>query len=652
MSSTKIPKTIAKNFGHFTPQNFSLIEKAYLFARAKHKGQKRKSGSPFIIHPLKVAAGIARDNYGHITTVAALLHDTLEDTETTYGELNQQFGEEVANLVSGVTKISALRTKSKSLVLSDEEMFINQVDNYRKIILATVADIRVMIIRLYDRLDNISTLEWIKPEKRRFYARETIEIYAPIAERLGMGFLKGRLEDLSFPYAYPEEYEHFKPIAKQAYKNTSQLIDEITPVIIKRLKASRVRFYDIAGRAKHLYSLYFKIKQDNRDISTIFDIIALRIIVGSIEDCYKVLGLVHDLYTPLPNRIHDYIAQPKGSGYQSLHTTVKNEAKHIFEIQIRTREMHEIAEFGPAAHWGYKDRIITKNLKLAEKNRQEWLSELQKIRHISNEKDFIKQIKEEFFSKQVFIFTPKGKIIKLPTGACCIDFAYQIHSDLGNSCSGAKINGRIMPLSTQLRTGDMVEIITSKKTGPSRDWLKITKTSSAKHHIRNALRRKNYASLLHSGEIIISNLLRKYKLPRLEKNQVDHVLNQARMPYKDSTSALVAIGEGILNKFRFLKLLYPGFNSSQRKAKHLSKSSLATISSLKDIRHIFAGCCHPKASDNDLIGYLAKDHVIKIHKRSCKSIIDVDQRRLINIDWFLTIGQLIVTIGQEIAIVT
>ncbi len=631
MATRTIPQKLNIHIQRFSSTEKQLISRAYLFAREKHHGQKRKSGKPYITHPVNIASRIAQDNYDAPTVAAALLHDTLEDTGTTYDELAQTFSTEIANLVDGVSKIAALRAKSKALTLSNEEMFLKQVDNYRKILLAGASDIRVMIIRLYDRLDNVSTLQWIAPHKQQFYARETIEIYAPIAERLGMGVVKGQLEDLSFPYAYPDEYQQFIKVAKPAYQNPQKVINDVIPVIKTALDKAGIKYDSIAGRAKHYYSLFNKMKQ-GKSINNIFDIIALRIIVYSVEDCYKTLGIVHNLYEPLPGQIDDYIARPKESGYQSLHTTVSDTTGNVFEIQMRTVEMHEINEYGPAAHWSYKDGHTERNIRIAERNRKEWLDELGKIKNIHNKKELIQQIKEELFSRQVFVFSPKGKIVKLPSGSCGLDFAYQIHSEVGNACAGIKINNRLMPISTQLQTGDIVEIITSKKASPSPDWLKIVKTSSAKHHIRTALRTKNHDALVTSGEKIISEVLSKNRLPAFDRAKADTLVAQSNLPYQDLTAALIAIAEGALNKVRLVKVLHPDFSTTEhRKTAAAKTDDQPGIVALKHIRHVFAGCCKPSEQDHNIIGYLSKEHVIKVHRKNCRRISSVDKRRLIDL---------------------
>ena len=478
--SKELPFELSISLAGFKDLERAEISAAYLFAAKKHKGQLRKSGQNYIIHPIKVASYLAKNGYDKDCIIAALLHDTIEDTKTTHKEIAAKFGEEVANIVEGVTKISSIKIKNKAEIFSDDELFLAKVDNYRKILLASISDLRVIIIKLYDRLHNIETIEYLPKNKQKFYARETIGIFAPIAERLGMSVLKGRLEDLSFPYAFPDEYQEFIKIADSAYKNPQETIDQMIPKVEEILKKSNIGYSVVSGRAKHRYSLYKKL-EEKKDIALIFDIVALRIIVETEEECYRTLGTIHSIFQPLPGRIFDYIARPKKSGYQSLHTTARDELGNIFEIQIRTDKMHQHAEYGPAAHWNYKEEGSTKSA-------TEWLRELQKIDLTQDNRDLMNTIKEEFFSHQIFVYTPKGEIIDLPSGSTPLDFAYRVHSDVGDHCKGAKINGRLKPLDTKLITEDIVEILTDKKARPRRDWLEIAKTTGAKTKIRNYLR--------------------------------------------------------------------------------------------------------------------------------------------------------------------
>lgn len=616
-----LPLKIKKHLEDFSDKEKELILRAYLFAKEKHKGQKRKSGQDYIIHPVSVASYLAEDGNDVTSIVSALLHDTLEDTKTDKHEIEHKFGKDVAEIVNGITKISSIKIKDKPDFFTNDDLFLAQVDNYRKLLLATTSDIRVILIKLYDRLHNVETIKYLHPSKHEFYAIETIEIYAPIAERLGMGKLKGKLEDLAFPYAYPEEYRQFQRSAKKAYKDPQIVIDSLIPIVKEKLNKSGITFDSVSGRSKHLYSLFLKMK--DRDISTIFDIVALRVVVESEGDCYKTLGIIHSLYKPLPGRIFDYIARPKPSGYQSIHTTVKDTVGNVFEIQIRTKEMHCVAEHGACAHWHYKEGHT-------DKNKNEWLEELKKIEQIQNGEELIRTIKEELFSKKVFVFTPKGQIIDLPVGSTAIDLGYRIHTDIGNHCSGVKINGRLEPLKTALRTGDIVQIITSKNSSPSKDWLKMVITSGARTKINHFIREQNIEKYRNAGKVIFEETLQKYKLKALDPKEVEKALQKSRIAYNDFDSALAAVGERHLSKIRLIKVLYPGFTIKENKKEKTVSANKKSISSLKGIRHSYAGCCKPKEGDA-IVGYVTRSHIIKIHKKDCKKISSGDPLRFIKL---------------------
>jgi len=622
-----LPLKLRSSVSRFDSNERELIRAAYIFARTKHQGQRRRSGGPYIQHPLRVAVNLAIDHYDSACIIASLLHDTLEDTATTPEEIEQKFGPDVAMIVRGVTAVSAYKLKEKDKVFSDMEMYLSRVENYRKILLAAAADPRVIIVKLYDRLDNASTISSLPAQKQKFYARETIEIFAPLAERLGMGMLKGKLEDVSFPYAYPEEYQEFSKNTRPIYRNPASTVDKVKPKVEQLLDDAGINVISISGRAKHLFSLYKKIERKG-SLKAIFDIIALRVIVDSIESCYKTLGLIHTHFPPHPNRIHDYIARPKLNGYQSIHTTVADPEGNLFEVQIRTLEMHRHAEYGLAAHWEYKDE--KPKTKQSKQSTIKWLKEVEKIRMIEDKSELLGQLKGEFFSDQVFVFTPKGDIIDLPTGSTGLDFAYRIHSALGNRCSGIKINGRIVPIPTPLRTGDAVEVITSPKAKPSRDWLKIVKTTQAKHHIRNFLRESQSAALLARGLSILNKGLNYFRYPSLKKEELTRKIDnqKIRLPYKTLDKAIIALAENNISKVKLLKLLHPEIDNSEKRKRGSYQKTEDIPELLKGIRHTYANCCKAKDSRGQLVGYLTKDHIIKIHDRKCKRLANVDERRL------------------------
>lgn len=623
----QLPAKISTSIGRFNDEEKRLISEAYFFARKKHQGQKRRSGSPYISHPLQVGLDLIKDGADSATVAAGFLHDVIEDTDTQSAEIANLFGPEIEKIVSGVTKISALRIEHKQRIFSDEELFLSSVDNYRKILFATASDPRVIVIKLYDRLHNAKTLEWIPAHKRKFYARETIEIYASIAERLGMGKLKGELEDVSFPYAYPSEYRDFREKIKDVYKNPIHIIRKANPVVRQKIVEAGIKDFTISGRAKFNFSLYKKLKRKG-DIKYIFDIAAMRIIVATIPECYQVLGLVHALFQPLPNQIDDYIARPKDTGYQSIHTTVKDQDKNIFEIQIRTEEMHRFAEYGIASHWNYKESKYDNALK---KTSLEWIKELDKLKEVSKNSDFLERLNDQLFSDKVFVFTPKGEVIKLPRDSTPIDFAYHIHDNVGSHCFGAKINGHLLSLSTKLKTADTVEIITAKNVEPKNGWLDLAKTSHARHKIRAFLRQKQENSLFETGKRKLFSLLNKFNLPKVSDDQAEKSLSQSRLPFKSFKRALVSLADNSLAGIKFLKTLYPAFRIEQGKTKKLvQQPAKKELKSVESIRHQYAKCCKPKKTDK-IIGYISRSHIITIHKQDCPVLKNADPRRLLEV---------------------
>lgn len=477
---TKTPK-----IGNLIKDN-ETIRKAYDTAKLAHEGQKRRSGEPYFNHPLATAEYIAEWGLDETTIVSALLHDVAEDTNYSIDKIKEEFGEEVAFIVDGVTKLGKIKYRGVE----------RQVENLRKMILALSQDIRVIIVKLADRLHNMKTLDAVPPQKQKRIALETMEIYAPIAYRLGMQKISGELEDLAFPYIYPREYRWLIENTKEKYEEREKYIEKVKPVVAAALQKANVEVVTIDSRAKRYSSLYKKLLRYDMDVDEIYDLVALRIIVKNIEDCYATLGVIHNLWPPLPNRIKDYIALPKPNGYRSIHTTVFCIDNKITEIQIRTQEMHEEAETGIAAHWIYEQMKGTKaynekRAAIGEKKELEWVKQLRNWqKEFNNPEEFLESLKIDFFQDRIFAITPKGEVIDLPLGATPVDFAYQIHSEIGDSCTGARVNGKIVPLDYQLRSGDIVEIVTQKNKKPSESWLVFVKTSHARNHIRVALKTK------------------------------------------------------------------------------------------------------------------------------------------------------------------
>lgn len=471
-----------------------FIKKAYTFACSAHRNQLRATGEPFIVHPFEVAKILANDNHSAAVVAAALLHDVVEDTSIAKEKIQSEFGNEIADLVDGLTKLQKIKIK-KSWLFSINPLERSSVrkkeyelhlENLRKMLVAMTKDIRIIFIKLADRLHNMQTLYALPQEKQQQIAEETLEIYAPIAHRLGMGKLKGELEDLAFHYVYPSEFEQTKKIAGREYANKEKYMEKAKYKITEALKENSVPLIDVSGRKKHLYSLRKKLKKHDNDIEKIYDIVAVRIIVDTTENCYKTLGIIHKLWRPLIGRIKDYIAMPKPNGYQSLHTTVFGPNGSIIEIQIRTPKMHDKAEKGIAAHWNYK--TTQKPIAISKEN-YSWINELGQIDTTSTDKkEWSEILKLDFFKDRIFVFTPTGDVHNLPSGATPVDFAYSIHTEVGNTTVGAKVNGHIVKINYQLQNGDIVDIIRSKKSNqPKRDWLKFVKTSRARDKIKNKL---------------------------------------------------------------------------------------------------------------------------------------------------------------------
>ncbi|MDZ4131822.1 MAG: bifunctional (p)ppGpp synthetase/guanosine-3',5'-bis(diphosphate) 3'-pyrophosphohydrolase, partial [Dethiobacteria bacterium] len=453
-------------------EDWALVEKAYNYSLQAHSGQLRESGESYIIHPLGVVMILADLELDLVTIIAGLLHDVVEDTKITLEEIREEFGEEVAALVDGVTKLSRLDFTSK------EEQ---QAETLRKMFIAMAQDIRVVLIKLADRTHNLRTLRYLNTYKQKEIARETLEIYAPLAHRLGIYMIKWELEDLAFRYLQPSEYFLLVDKLDKKRREREHFINRIIWVLQDQLSEANIEA-EIQGRPKHLYSIYNKMKTQGKDLSEIYDLTAVRIIVDTVKDCYHTLGIVHTIWKPIPGRFKDFIAMPKPNMYQSLHTTVFAAENELAEIQIRTWDMHRTAEYGIAAHWRYKEKVKD-SAEIDDK--LTWLRQMLEWQHdYCDARDFIKDLKGELFTDEVFLFTPKGDVIDLPAGSVTLDFAYKIHTDIGNRCTGAKVNGRLVPLDYQLKTGDMVEVVTSKQGSPSRDWLKLVKTSHAKNKIR------------------------------------------------------------------------------------------------------------------------------------------------------------------------
>ena len=623
-----------------------LIMRAYEYALDKHKDQLRKSGEPYIIHPLQVAYILADLGLDENTLCAALMHDVVEDTEITIQEIAKEFSEEIAEMVDGVTKLATLNYTSE-----EEE----QVENYRKMFLAMGKDIRVILIKLADRLHNMRTLKYLSRDRQLAIAKETMDLYAPLANRLGLYSVKWELEDLSFKYLYPEEYrELVEGIAKKREERL-KFIDQIVEEIKVELKNRQIEG-EITGRAKHLYSIYRKMKRDNKTLDQIYDLFALRIIVNSVKDCYAALGLVHELYKPMPGRFKDYISVPKPNMYQSLHTTLIGPKGTPFEVQIRTWDMHKIAEFGIAAHWAYKEANFSGNQKAnvsVSEDKLSWLREtLEWQKELKEPQEFLNTLKTELFEDEVYVFTPKGRIEILPRNATPIDFAYKIHAEIGNHMIGCKINSKMMPIITSLKNGDIVEIITSEKSkGPSRDWLKFIKSSTAKTRIQQWFKKNEREQNIEKGKEILEREIKRLGITPSDLLRIEY-LNAAVERYKfasiDDVYAGVGFGSITANKIisRMLEEYrkdHEGENldkkieelSQERHYSNKPSTSGVIVKGIDNCLVKLSKCCNPVPGD-EIIGYITKGRGVSIHRRDCSNVKDLflQESRIIDVSWY------------------
>ena len=623
-----------------------LIVKAYNYAKEKHGTQCRKSGEPYIIHPVQVAYILADIGLDEATICAALLHDVVEDTEVTHEDLVRDFGEEIATMVAGVTKLGELRYQA-----STEE---RQVENYRKMFLAMGKDIRVIIIKLADRLHNLRTLKYLRRDRQIANAKETMELYAPLANRLGIYSLKWELEDLAFKYLYPEEYRELVAGIDKKREERLQFIEKIMDDIRGQLKKQRIEA-EVTGRAKHLYSIYRKMKRDNKTLDQIYDLFALRILVNSVKDCYAALGVVHEMYSPMPGRFKDYIAVPKPNMYQSIHTTLLGEKGTPFEVQIRTWEMHRIAEYGIAAHWAYKEANYGKKGKqvvTVTKDKLAWLREtLEWQQDMKDPQEFLNTLKTELFEDEVYVFTPKGKILVLPRDATPIDFAYSIHEEIGNHMVGCKINSKMMPIITKLQSGDIVEIMTSdSQKGPSRDWLKFIKTTKAKSKIQSWFKKEQRSENIEKGKDLIDKEIKRIGISHDELFKQDYI-NAAldRYKFKNLEDMYASVGFGAISQVKIISRMLEEYRKSHKeenieqkieelttKRKNVKPSSTGVV--VKGIDNCLvklSKCCNPVPGDN-IIGYITKGRGVSVHRTDCVNVKDLlkEEDRIIDVYWY------------------
>ena len=626
---------------YLTDDECNQVLKAFELADKAHEGQFRASGEPYIMHPLAVADILAHLQIDHITLMAALMHDVVEDTSYSKEDLEEMFGSEVAFLVDGVTKLNQFQYETKE---------DRQMENYRKMILAMAKDVRVVVIKLGDRLHNMRTLKHMRSDKQKRIAKETLEIFAPLAHRLGIFNVKWELEDLSFRYLEPEKYYDLVDQMKQKRQVREDIVNDTMSQLTKALGEANIKA-DIKGRPKHFYSIYKKMKKDNRDLSQIYDLLAVRVIVDSIPDCYAVLGIAHSLWKPLPYRFKDYISMPKSNMYQSLHTTVIGTMGQPVEIQIRTWEMHRVSEYGVAAHWRYKEG--NKNGDKEFDQKVAWLRQVLEWQDTSNPTELVNALKLDVFSGEVFVFTPKGDVVKMPIGSVPLDFAYRVHTDVGHRCVGAKVNGKIVPLDYTLQNGDIVDIITSKTSKPSLDWLNIVGSSESKSKIRNWFKRENKAENIEKGLEALEKEAKRLNYNWKElitDNRLQQVTKQLKACTEEEMFAACGYG-GIPVSTVLLRLI-----ELYKKSKEAEESKRSTEQILEKLKSQgqkktkngtgvlvkgeagvmvrMAKCCNPVPGD-DIIGYITRGRGVSVHRSDCCSLghTPEDLERMIEVAW-------------------
>jgi GTP pyrophosphokinase len=618
--------------GAYDRLDHGLLVRAYRFSEVAHAGQVRSSGEPYVSHCVEVARILADLQLDSTTVASGLLHDIVEDTQYTVADVEAEFGPEIAQIVDGLSKIANLPMTSR------EE---RQVENYRKLLLSIAKDARVILIKLADRLHNMRTLDWLAPEKRRRIAQETRDLYAPLAHRFGMAKMRWELEDLAFKHLEPEAYRSLAKLVAAKRGEREALIAQMKEPLERRLAEAGIADVEVTGRPKHLWSIYKKMQQRDRPYEDIYDLLAIRVIVPNVLECYHALGVIHDGWTPVQERIKDYIAQPKSNGYQSLHTTVFGPGRQLFEIQIRTREMHRTADYGIAAHWLYKESARGGD----ELDRHlAWFRQVLELQmDAETPGEFLEFLKLDLYQDEIFVFTPTGDVIQLPKGATPIDFAFAVHTQVGARCAGAKVNGRIAPLSRELKNSETVEILTNPNARPSRDWLAHVRTGRARHKIRQWLRQEERTSAIRLGREILERELRRRRLPRADDAALQPVAKALRL--KDATAVVAALGQGEVHIMQVLRALHPELELAAEVAEKPSPLERIVdrvrgtgkgvrIQGADGLLVRYAQCCQPVPGDR-VVGYVTRGRGVSIHRGDCPNLLFLahEPERRLEIDW-------------------
>lgn len=639
-------EVIALTVTYMNSNHVAFVKKACDFATNAHKDQYRKSGEPYIIHPIQVAGILAELKMDPVTVATGFLHDVVEDTEYTFEDISREFSPEVAMLVDGVTKLGKIKYKSH------EEQ---QAENHRKMLLAMAKDLRVIMVKLADRLHNLRTLKFHRPEKQRRIANETLEVYAPLAHRLGINLIKWELEDTSLRYLNPQQYYRIVHLMNSKREERETYISDSISKIQDSIDELNITA-DITGRPKHIYSIYRKMRDQKKQFDQIYDLLAIRVIVDSIKDCYAVLGAIHTRWKPMPGRFKDYIAMPKSNMYQSIHTTVIGEHGKPVEVQIRTKEMHEIAEYGVAAHWAYKEGITKKVEDDSDGKKISWFRDIIELQDESSDaSDFMESVKEDIFKDKVYVFTPKGDVSELPSGAGPLDFAFNIHTEIGNKTVGAKVNGKIVPLNYRLKTGDIIEILTSPNSyGPSRDWINLVSTSKAKNKIKRFFKLQDReVNIVKGRDMLEKQLIDMQFQPKafLTKNHIKLLLERFNFTSEDDLYA--AIGYGELTALVVANRLTEKERrdrDNEKKIQDIASIELKTkkepekikikheggivIQGIDNLLIRISRCCNPVPGD-EIVGYITKGRGVSIHRKNCPNVIAAKdaENRLIDVEW-------------------